>query len=114
MRLPYAVHSHALSKLRAPSNLFRNGSQHLRCKHDVAILGGGITGLTAAYRLSKDPSCSKVTIYEKGPGLGGWIQSERIPVDGGDVVFEYGPRTLRLAPPASFGLLDLVCLPPWN
>ncbi|KAL4797657.1 hypothetical protein BDV19DRAFT_42310 [Aspergillus venezuelensis] len=75
---------------------------------DVAILGGGITGLTAAYRLSKDPYCTKVTLYEKSNRLGGWIDSEKIKVDGGDIVFEYGPRTLRVSEPASYALLDLI------
>jgi 2-polyprenyl-6-methoxyphenol hydroxylase-like FAD-dependent oxidoreductase len=76
--------------------------------YDVGILGGGITGLTAAYRLSKDPNCIKITIHEKSSTLGGWLQSETIDVDGGQIVFEYGPRTLRAASPASFPLLDLV------
>lgn len=63
--------------------------------YDAAVIGGGITGLTAAFRLSRDRQCSKVTLYEKSSSLGGYIQSETIPVDGGKVVFEHGPRTIR-------------------
>lgn len=63
--------------------------------YNVAVLGGGITGLTAAWRLTHDPECSSITLYEKSSRLGGWIESEIIPVDNKSVVFEYGPRTLR-------------------
>ncbi|KAJ5322935.1 hypothetical protein N7452_011224 [Penicillium brevicompactum] len=73
----------------------------------VAILGGGITGLTSAWQLSRDPRCESVTIFEKSNRLGGWIDSERVPVNGGEVLFEYGPRTLRSAVPTSLPLLYL-------
>ncbi|KAL4867266.1 hypothetical protein BDV12DRAFT_186791 [Aspergillus spectabilis] len=86
------------------------GSTHIvqSQQYDVGIIGGGITGLTAAYRLSKDPLCSKVTLYELSNRLGGWLESETINVDGGDVVFEYGPRTLRVGTLACHPLLDLL------
>lgn len=83
----------------------------IRCQHrsyNAAVIGGGITGLTAAWQLIQDRECSSVTIYEKSRRLGGWLQSETIPVEGGEVVFEYGPRTLRSAMPASLPLLYLV------
>jgi oxygen-dependent protoporphyrinogen oxidase len=87
-------------------------SQHTK-PFDAAVIGGGITGLTTAFRLSQEKSCSQVTLYEKAPRIGGWIQSETISVDGGHVVFEYGPRTLRVEMPSSLPLLDLVRgLPP--
>lgn len=76
--------------------------------YDAAVIGGGITGLTTAFRLSRDPNCAKVTLYEQSNRLGGWLQSETINVDGGEVVFEYGPRTLRTASPSCLPLLDLV------
>ncbi|KAJ6008328.1 hypothetical protein N7540_012304 [Penicillium herquei] len=61
----------------------------------AAVVGGGVTGLTAAWQLSHDPQCSEVTLYEKSPRLGGWMSSENISVSDGDVLFEYGPRTLK-------------------
>ncbi|PWY91821.1 protoporphyrinogen oxidase [Aspergillus sclerotioniger CBS 115572] len=110
MRLPGAS-SRVLRQAQAPLAFARIVQRHaLHTKpFDAAVIGAGITGLTAAYQLSRDPSCSKVTLYEKSSHLGGWISSEKIPVPGGGhVVFEYGPRTLRPAAPASLPMMDLV------
>lgn len=115
MRLP-CTSSRALRGLRTQLAFPRNGQRHhsLHTKsYDAAVIGGGITGLTAAFRLSQDPTCSKVTLYEKSHRVGGWLLSETIPVDGGKVVFEYGPRTLRTAVPACLPLLDLVSTEKW-
>ncbi|KAK5443506.1 oxygen-dependent protoporphyrinogen oxidase [Exophiala xenobiotica] len=65
--------------------------------NSVAILGGGITGLATAYNLTKRLSDTKITIYEKNDRLGGWVDSELIKVDNGEILFEWGPRTLRPA-----------------
>ncbi|KAF2862293.1 Protoporphyrinogen oxidase [Piedraia hortae CBS 480.64] len=62
---------------------------------NVAVLGGGITGLASAYYLSKWLPSAHITLYESSPRLGGWIRSQRVPVKGGHVLFEAGPRTLR-------------------
>lgn len=109
MRLPCAS-SRVFRQVRAPLALLRRGQRHaLHTKQfDAAVIGGGITGLTAAYQLSRDPSCSKVTLYEKSSHLGGWLSSEQIPVRGGHVVFEYGPRTLRTSAPSCLPMMDLV------
>ncbi|KAH8689548.1 putative nuclear polyadenylated RNA-binding protein Nab2 [Talaromyces proteolyticus] len=76
--------------------------------YNAAVIGGGITGMTAAWRLCQDPKCTNVTLYEKAPTLGGWLQSETVEVDGGRVVFEYGPRTIRASQPAVLPMLDLL------
>jgi hypothetical protein len=65
----------------------------------VAILGGGLTGLTTAYYLaSVAKSSTKITLYEASDRLGGWIRTDRVPVDvggkKGTVTFERGPRSL--------------------
>lgn len=78
--------------------------------YNAAVLGAGITGLTSAWQLAQDPQCEQVVIFEKSDRLGGWIESETIPVKGGEVVFEYGPRTLRSAMPTSLPLLYLVTI----
>jgi NAD(P)-binding Rossmann-like domain len=69
---------------------------NLRAK-DVAVVGGGITGLTAAYNLTKALPDANITLFERTEKLGGWLDSEIVPVDGGEVLFEWGPRTLRNA-----------------
>ena len=61
----------------------------------IAVLGGGITGLATAFHLLRQLPAAHVTLYESSKRLGGWIQSEKIDVDGSHVIFENGPRTLR-------------------
>lgn len=60
-----------------------------------AVLGGGVTGLSAAYFLRSKYPQAKITIYEASKRLGGWVDSETVEVDGGKVLFEWGPRSLR-------------------
>lgn len=84
--------------------------RHYSKPFDAAVIGGGITGLTAAFRLSQQENCGKVTVYEKSPRVGGWLQSEVVPADDGDVVFDYGPRTLSLGKLNSIPLINLVCM----
>lgn len=62
---------------------------------EIAILGGGITGLTAAFHISKQLPSARVRIFEKAKTSGGWLGSDLITVDGGYILFENGPRTLR-------------------
>ncbi|CAI7584470.1 unnamed protein product [Penicillium manginii] len=77
-------------------------------KRHVAILGGGITGLSAAtYILSKGEPC-RITILESQARLGGWITSEFVDVPGGKVLFEKGCRTLR--PAGASGLTTLAMI----
>jgi hypothetical protein len=35
-------------------------------------------------------------------------ETERVKIPGGNVLFEYGPRSLRVALPASYSMLNLV------
>lgn len=55
----------------------------------VLILGGGITGLSAAWYLQKSRPEAQITLLEKQNRLGGWIRTtqER------GFLFEKGPRT---------------------
>jgi NADPH-dependent 2,4-dienoyl-CoA reductase/sulfur reductase-like enzyme len=127
MRLRYP-HSHApvelqkqiYQKLISSRSLarsrfrYRPASRHLSTvasggtKH-IAVIGAGISGLSAAFWLAQDQSV-QVTIYEKSPRLGGSLQSEVIEVDGGQALFEYGPRALRAAMSRSYSTLELVRL----
>lgn len=78
---------------------------------DVAIIGGGITGLASAWYLAKASPSTQVVLYESG-SLGGWIRSEYVDVEDGrgKALFEYGPRTLRPAGVNGRATLDLVIL----
>ncbi|KAL1872298.1 hypothetical protein VTK73DRAFT_1647 [Phialemonium thermophilum] len=67
---------------------------------NIAVLGGGLTGLTTAYYLSRFLPEAKIVLYEANERLGGWVHTERVRVraqDGkeGTVLFEHGPRTVR-------------------
>ena len=72
------------------------------------ILGGGIAGLSAAYRLlGKVANPKNITVLESSARLGGWIQSKRY--DDG-TIFELGPRGMRPAGPSGTASLQLVSL----
>ncbi|OIW34567.1 Protoporphyrinogen oxidase [Coniochaeta ligniaria NRRL 30616] len=67
---------------------------------DIAVLGGGLTGLSTAWYLTKFMPEAKVTIYEGSGRMGGWIDSETVEVTGADgtkgtVVFERGARLVQ-------------------
>ncbi|KIJ32157.1 hypothetical protein M422DRAFT_35964 [Sphaerobolus stellatus SS14] len=81
----------------------------------IAVLGGGITGLSSAFHLSRRYPKTKIVLLEKSNRLGGWIQSKRVkvPIPGGDVgnvVLELGPRTLRTQSHALLELINLLGL----
>jgi oxygen-dependent protoporphyrinogen oxidase len=57
----------------------------------IAILGGGISGLTAAWRLSHLLPKAQITLYEKSNRLGGYLETSET----NGVLFEKGARTFR-------------------
>jgi len=83
----------------------------------ITILGGGLTGLTTAYRLAKlarnqtlpgNTSQLQISLIEKSERLGGWVHSQKCSIQvpqeirdrtGApaevDVVIEKGPRSIR-------------------
>ena len=75
-----------------------------------AIIGGGITGLSSAFYLSRRFPKTQIVLIEASSRTGGWIRSRRVNVKDGSgneaqVVLEAGPRTLRPNNPA---VLELV------
>lgn len=63
----------------------------------VTVLGGGLTSLAFAYRLSALSPSTKITLLEAAPRLGGWLSTVSLPLpDGqGAVQIEEGPRSVR-------------------
>ena len=80
-------------------------------QQNIAVLGGGITGLSSAYYLTQQLPKANITLYESSERLGGWLHSKHVNVENGTVVFEQGPRTLRPHTPAGLVTLDLVAFP---
>ena len=79
---------------------------------DIAVIGGGITGLTTAFDIARTIPDAKITLFESSHRLGGWIDSEIVQVEGGEVVFEWGPRSLRPSVPgAGWATVQLVSFP---
>jgi protoporphyrinogen/coproporphyrinogen III oxidase len=66
----------------------------------VAVIGGGLTGLTAAYCLKQRGS--RVVIYEASDRIGGAVKTERR--DG--YLAELGPNSISPPPPAVAALLS--------
>lgn len=76
---------------------------------NIAIIGGGISGLSCAYYLKKINPSINITIYEKSSRAGGFINSTKehiqYPIKSKDgeiinetsasTILEWGPRTLR-------------------
>ncbi|KAL8721719.1 MAG: hypothetical protein Q9225_001669 [Loekoesia sp. 1 TL-2023] len=75
---------------------------------NVAVLGGGITGLASAYYLAQQLPHAQITLFEGSSRLGGWLRSKQVNVGDGKVVFEQGPRNLRPTRPNGWVTLDLV------
>ncbi|MES2345179.1 MAG: protoporphyrinogen oxidase [Chlamydiota bacterium] len=62
-------------------------------KKRVVILGGGISGLSLAFYLSKYSEHLDIVLLEKSDRLGGWMRTARA----GDFLFERGPHTFSTA-----------------
>ncbi|KAF8504816.1 protoporphyrinogen oxidase [Russula emetica] len=80
--------------------------------HHVVVLGGGITGLSAAFYLARKHPTVQITLVEKSTRFGGWVRSERVDVcdshgNRARVLLEAGPRTVR---PNAKSILELVHL----
>jgi len=69
----------------------------------VAVLGGGISGLSLAYYLKKVVTGLNVTLIEKTNHAGGWIKTYKDEA----VLFEQGPRGCRSGG-TGFTTLELV------
>lgn len=71
-------------------------------KKKLAILGGGISGLSLGYYLHKFHPEYDLSLIEKGHSVGGWMQT----FHKDDFLFEKAPRTFRTK--SAHALLELV------
>ena len=78
-------------------------------RQNIAILGSGITALSAAYHLLLTPNPPNITIYEKQSRVGGWLHSKYVdlPDGSGSVLFETGPRNVRPVVPIGLATVAL-------
>ncbi|MFZ5911873.1 MAG: protoporphyrinogen oxidase [Chloroflexota bacterium] len=65
----------------------------------LAVIGGGIAGLSAAYYALRSKKYEEITILESSSRWGGKIVTERVPFDGGQFIIEGGPDTFLAAKP---------------
>ena len=70
-----------------------------------SIVGGGVSGLSAAYYLAKHVNPSLITVYEASNRVGGWIEATKTE-DGH--IYEHGPRTIRPAGKQGANTLRLI------
>ena len=91
----------------------------------IGILGGGISGLSAAYYLARfGPSSNKVVLIEGSKRVGGWVRSQRVgpgfypsPAthdQENGILFEGGPRSLRPVGVSGAITLDMVSCSQWT
>ncbi|XP_022286614.2 protoporphyrinogen oxidase-like [Crassostrea virginica] len=73
----------------------------------IAVLGGGIAGLSSTFFLSRLalPSVSKIVLIEGSNRLGGWIQTERLE---NGTILEGGPRSFRSGGRVEAKTLELI------
>jgi oxygen-dependent protoporphyrinogen oxidase len=76
------------------------GAQRLDKLHHIAIVGGGISGLSAAHYLARHRPELRIIVIERDRRLGGKIVTERI----GDFVVEGGPDSFLSSKPRGLGL----------
>lgn len=71
----------------------------------VVVLGGGISGLAASWRVAKSVQGARVTLIEAGERTGGWIRSYKSP---NGAILEAGPRSIRVTGNAAKSTMGLV------
>ncbi|KAK7534204.1 uncharacterized protein J3D65DRAFT_557425 [Phyllosticta citribraziliensis] len=75
----------------------------------IAVLGGGITGLAAAFFAHRKFPQAQITLFEVSNRLGGVIDSLAVDAGGGrEIICETGPRTLRANAARSIVTVDLL------
>ena len=77
----------------------------------LVVVGGGISGLSTAYYLSKlskltNKTIGKIIVLESSNRFGGWVDT--VPNERNGVLHEHGPRSLRRAGSVGVNTLKMV------
>ncbi len=72
----------------------------------IVIVGGGISGLSAAYYARKRLPESKITVFESDSRWGGKITTDRVAFDNGQFIIEGGPDTFLATKPWGVALCN--------
>ena len=70
----------------------------------ILIIGGGITGLSAAYYATKRNPDAHIILIESSNRWGGKIITDRVPFDDGQFIIEGGPDTFLATKPYATAL----------
>lgn len=73
---------------------------------DVAVVGGGVSGMSTAFWLSRQAPGSRVAVFESEGAAGGKVRGQ---VEAG-TVFDWGPASFRSGTPALLELLAVLGL----
>ncbi|XP_060527271.1 protoporphyrinogen oxidase [Cylas formicarius] len=68
------------------------------------VIGGGLSGLSAAYYLAKTLPSQTTRLIESSQRLGGWIKTTKE----NNIIFEQAARTIRPRGEAGANTLDLI------
>ncbi|KAJ0121498.1 hypothetical protein J7T55_008662 [Diaporthe amygdali] len=94
---PRSLETNAASRTHARRSFLTASDRSL--PEDIAVLGGGLTGLTTAYYLTRFHPDAKITIYESQARVGGWVDTQQFEVttleDNEETIsFERGARVV--------------------
>jgi oxygen-dependent protoporphyrinogen oxidase len=70
----------------------------------IVIVGGGISGLSAAYYARKKIPDAHITLLEADSGWGGKITTDRVPFEGSQFIIEGGPDSFLATKPWGIAL----------
>ncbi len=73
----------------------------------VLVVGGGLSGLAAGFRLTELDRTVEVEVWEATDAPGGWIKTVRVPLDGhpDGLVVDLGPESILRDKPAALSLV---------
>ncbi|KAI1394226.1 Protoporphyrinogen oxidase [Hypoxylon trugodes] len=92
------IHNRVAKLPKAQKQTFATSGARNAKAREIAVIGGGITGLTTAHYLARHARDANITLYEGSERLGGWVDGkwERVgPGEHDKVFFQRGPRMLR-------------------